>query len=174
MTMFAAISGDDILSKLIPNWVSFVVQILAFLVMVVIIIIFAYKPVKKLIKKRQDYIEDNIHQSEVAKDRAHENVTRSEELITQSQKTANEIVQEAKLEAEKERERIIEEANAQVAQMKLDAERDIENAKEEAREEIRQEMVSIALEASSEIISRNINTSDNQKLAEDFIRSLEE
>ena len=43
---------EDIMSKLIPNWTSFVVQLAAFLVLVAIVIYFGYKPVKKMITPR--------------------------------------------------------------------------------------------------------------------------
>ena len=163
----------DIISKLIPNWISFVVQLAAFLVMVVVITYFAYKPVKKIIKTRQDYIEDNIKQSEIAKQRANDNIFKSEETLTNSQKQANEIIEQAKLEAEKERSRILEEADKEVARMKLNAEQDIAQAKVDAKEEIRKEMVNIALDASGEILARNVSSKDNVKLAEDFIRSID-
>jgi len=164
---------DDILSKLIPNWTSFVVQLAAFLVLVAAVIFLAYKPVKKIIKKREDYIEDNIKQSELAKSRANDNIIKSEETLTNSHKQANEIIEQAKLDAENERNRLLEETNLQIQKMKLDAEEDIKQSKEDAKEEIRKEMVSLALDASSEILSRNVSTKDNEKLADDFIRSMD-
>lgn len=42
---------DDYISKIIPNWVSFTAQLGALIVLIIMIIIFAYKPVKKIIKK---------------------------------------------------------------------------------------------------------------------------
>ena len=170
----AAITKDDIISKLIPNWVSFVVQLLAFLVMVIVIIIFAYKPVKKMLKKRQDYIEDNIKQAEIAKSEALDNITKSEETLNSSKKEANEIIEQAKLDAEKEKARILEETSQEVSVMKENAQKDIEQSKLDAQEEIRKEMVNLAIEASSEVLGRNINNQDNQRLAENFIRSMKE
>ena len=164
---------DDIMSKLIPNWTSFVVQLAAFLVLVAIVIYFGYKPVKKMIKKREDYIEDNIKQSELAKSRANDNIIKSEEKLTQSHKQANEIIEQAKLDAEREKARILEETSIMVSKMKSDAEADIIQSREDAKEEIRKEMVNLALDASSEILSRNVNTKDNEKLADDFIRSID-
>lgn len=164
---------QDIVSKLIPNWTSFVVQLAAFLVLVGVVIYFAYKPVKKIIKTRQDYIDENIKQSELAKSRANDNIIKSEETLTESNRKANEIIAQAKLDAEAERNRIMEETSSMVTKMKLDAEADIEQSKEDAKEEIRKEMVNLALDASSEILSRNVNTKDNEKLAEEFIRSMD-
>jgi len=165
---------QDIVSKLIPNWTSFVVQLAAFLVLVAAMIYFAYKPVKKLIKTREDYIEDNIKQSELAKSRANDNIIKSEETLNESRKQANEIIEQAKLDAENERNRLVSETSLLIAKMKSDAELDIEQSKEDAKEAIRKEMVALALDASSEILSRNVNTKDNEKLAEDFIRSIEQ
>ena len=164
---------DDIVSKLIPNWTSFVVQLAAFLVLVAVVFFFAYKPVKKIIKTRQDYIDENIKQSELAKSRANDNIIKSEETLTESHKHANEIIEEAKKDAEAERSRLLEETSALITKMKIDAENDILQSKEEAKEEIRKEMVNLALEASSEILSRNVNTEDNARLADEFIRSLD-
>ena len=168
-----AISKTDIISKLIPNWVSFVVQLLAFLVLVAVITFFAYKPVKRIIKARQDYIEDNIKQAEIAKTEANQNIIKTEETLTLSKKQANEIIQQAKEDALKEKEKILESASIEANQMRIDAENDIELAKIEAKEEIRKEMVNIALEASSEVLGRNISTKDNERLAEDFIRRID-
>ena len=173
MLVFAAISGEDILSKLIPNWVSFVVQLLAFLILAIVVIHFAYKPVKKILKKRQDYVEENIKQSEIAKKRANDNIVRSEETLNASKKEANEIIASAKEEALKEKERILKETSQEVELMRENAEKDIEQSRKDAQEEIRKEMVNIALEASSEVLGRNINNKDNAKLAEDFIRSID-
>ena len=167
------IEKNDVVSKLIPNWTSFVVQLAAFLVLVAVVIYFAYKPVKKMIKTREDYIDENIKQSELAKTRANDNIIKSEETLTESHKQANEIIEQAKLDAENERYRILEETNLLVSKMKQDALEDIKQSKEDAKEEIRKEMVNLALEASGEILGRNVSTKDNEKLADDFIRSID-
>jgi predicted PurR-regulated permease PerM len=52
--------GEEIKAKLIPSWVSFVVQFVALLVLLLIVFVFAYKPVKKILQKRSDYIEQQI------------------------------------------------------------------------------------------------------------------
>ena len=44
--------------KLIPNWISFVIQFLSFLILLTVVFIFAYKPVKKILKKRADFVEN--------------------------------------------------------------------------------------------------------------------
>ena len=166
------LSSDDFTSKLIPNWVSFVTQLGALIVLVVIVIVFAYKPVKKIITKRQDYIESTIKEAEESKAVWKENQKQSEEIVLASTRTAADIVAEAKINAENERQKILDDTALEVEKMKKDAENDIARMQEEAKEEIRQEMVEVAFAASEELLSREVNTSDNTRLIEEFIEDI--
>ena len=163
------LSSDDFTSKLIPNWVSFVAQLGALVVLILAVIIFGYKPIKKIITKRQDYIEQNILDAEKAKATWQENEKKSEETVLASNRTAANIVAEAKETAQKERAKILEDAALEVEKMKLEAENDIARMELEAQEEIKKEMVSIALDASKELLGREINSKDNTRLIEEFI-----
>lgn len=165
--------AEDIGHKLIPNWVSFVVQLAALIVLLVVGFLVAYKPVKKLLKKRADYVEENIRQSEIAKAEAEKNASKAQEMVLSSKKEAAEIVAEAKANAETLKKEKEEEAVLEINKMKALAEEDIERSKEEAKEEIRREIVSVALSASEEVLKREINEKDNSRIVEDFIKEID-
>ena len=168
------ITSDDFTSKLIPNWVSFVTQLGALIVMIAIVFIFAYKPVKKIITKRQDYIESNIKEAELSKAKWKENEEQSKANVLASTRTAADIVAEAKTEALKEKNKIIDETASEVERMKKEAENDIARMREDAKEDIRKEMVSVALDASKELLGREVNSSDYTRLLEEFIDDIKE
>jgi len=159
--------------SLIPSWVSFVVQLAALVIMLVVVILVAYKPVKKMLTKRADYVENNIRESELAKAEAEKNVTASQEALIASKKEAADIIANAKATATSSQKAIIEETQLEVNKMKALAEEDIANSKQEAREEIRKEMVSVALAASEEVLKREVNEKDNARVVEDFIKDLD-
>ena len=163
------ITSSDYTSKLIPNWVSFVTQLGALIVLILVVIYFAYKPVKKILKARQDYVEKNIEDAENNKAKWEENKLKSETMVLESSREAADIVAEAKLNAEKERNLILEQTAKEVEKMKKDAEEDIKRMEKEAEEEIKEEMVSIALEAAKELLSREVNSKDNTRLVSEFI-----
>ena len=48
-------SSEDFLNKLFPNFWSFLINLLALIVLFVVIFFLAYMPVKKFVKARQDY-----------------------------------------------------------------------------------------------------------------------
>ena len=165
--------SEDITHKLIPSWVSFVVQFSALVIMLVVGFLVAYKPVKKLLQKRADYVENNIRESETAKAEANKNAVASQEMILASKKEAAEIVATAKVNAENIKREKEEETVLEINRMKALAEEDIERSKEAAKEEIRREMVSVALSVSEEILKREINEKDNARIVEDFIKEID-
>lgn len=178
-SLLSSCSGEDLgltsesfTSKLIPNWPSFVMQLGALVVLITVVIIFAYKPVKRIVKKRQDYIEENIKEAEKSKATWQENELKSKETVLASERTAADIVTAAKANAEKERQNILEQTQEDVLKMKKDAQDDILRMEEEAKESMRKEMVSVALDASKELLGREVSSKDNDRLLEEFIEEI--
>ena len=158
--------------KLVPNWVSFVVQFLSFLILLLVVFFLAYKPVKKILKKRADYVENEIKQAKENNDQAQASVEEAKQLVASSKEKASEIIKSAENQGQERFDAIILEAKQEVAEMKKAAEQDIERAKEDAIQDIRSEMVNVALSASKEILKREVDSKDNTKLAEDFINRI--
>ncbi len=159
--------------NLIPSWSSFVVQLAALVILIVVVLVVAYKPMKKMLAKRADYIENNIRESEIAKAEAERNAQESQEMIIASRKEAADIVANAKSLAIDTQKATLEETQLEVNRMKSQAQEDIERSKIEAKEEIRQEMVSVALAASEEILKREVNEKDNARIVENFIEEID-
>ena len=158
--------------KLVPNWVSFVVQFLSFLILLLAVFFLAYKPVKKILKKRADYVENEIKQAKENNDQAQASIEEAKQLVASSKEKASEIIKNAENQGQERFDAIILEAKQEVAEMKKAAEHDIERAKEDAIQDIRSEMVNVALSASKEILKREVDSKDNTKLAEDFINRI--
>ena len=168
------IDKNVILGKLIPNIGSFLTQLAALIVLIVVVIIFGYKPIKKMVNKRQDYVANEIREAKEKNLQAEENLTQSNETVLANRRMASEIIDNAKIEAENQKQEILKSAEDEVLEMKTRAERDIKQSEEDAKEAIRQKMVEIALDASSEILKRNVNDEDNEKLVDEFIKEIDE
>ena len=165
--------AKEIPEKLIPNLGSFLTQLAALVVLIILIIILGYKPIKKMLKQRQDYIESNILEAGEKNKEAELNLNQSKEKILASEKKAEEIISEAKSKANEERNLIIIETQKEVDNMKEVAKRQIKENEEEVRENIRQEMINVALDASSELLKRNITDKDNERFVKDFIEGID-
>lgn len=164
--------GETIRNNLIPSWTSFVMQIAAFILLLIVVVFVAYKPVKRILKARQDYIEQEISDAEKDKAAAAINLAQSEETILASKKEASEIIEEAQNQAILRKEEILADARKQVEKMKKDAEADIARSRQEALDDIHHEMVEVALLTSQEILKREVNQKDDARLAKEFIDQL--
>lgn len=167
------VDQDSFLAKLFPNPWDALAVFLAFLVLLLVVFFFAYKPVKNLIKKRGDYVEGKIKNAEEKEKNAEIKVKQLEEQVKSSQKEAMEIIEKAKLDATRERNEIKEQA-------KLDADKEVLRAKEQiaqeieaSKDKIHEEIVDVAVQASSKILEREVSKKDNEKLIDDFIDELD-
>ena len=159
-------------NKLVPNLLSFVIQFLSFVILLTVVFIFAYKPVKKILKKRADYVENEIKEAHDNNLTAQKSVDEAKEIVASSKVQASEIIQKAEQQGQEKYDALVAQAKDDVIQMKKDAQEDIERAKEEALQDIRNEMVKVALSASEEILKREVDNDDNKRLAEEFINRL--
>ena len=162
----------SIADKLIPNWLSFVIQFSSFIILLLVVFFFAYQPVKKMLKKRADFIQEEIDQAQKNHAEAVEQTKEAKKLLSDSKAEASLIIENATKKGEEKYEAMMLEAKEEVKEMKLAAQEDIEQVKVDALNYIRNEMVNVALTASKEILKREVDEKDNTRLAEDFINRL--
>ena len=167
-------SGDTFIEKVIPNLWAFLVQFLALVVLIVVFFLVGYKPIRNIIRKRQDHIEAQIHEAENLNQQSKQKLLEADSNLLESKKEALKIIDDAKEDALKQKDKIIKQANIEVSEIKDKAHKDIERDKEKAQEEIKRTIVSVALDASKEVLKREINENDNVKLVDDFINQLNE
>ncbi len=169
----APFQPEDFLSKIFGNFWSLLINLLALVVLFLVLFFVAYKPLKKYVTKRKDYIEGNINAAETAKAFYEKKANESDEIISAAEKQAQEIVKKAEDNAQKEANNIVSEAKKEAQLTQEKALQNIEAEKQKARAEIREEIVNVALDASKEILGREINEKDNKKLVDDFTSNLE-
>lgn len=168
-----AITKEGFIDKLFPNPWDALAVFLAFVILLVVVFYFAYKPLKKLIQKRADYVDGKLRNAEQSEKEAAKKVEEAKLEVKKSHQEALVIVEQAKLDAEKEKERIHqkakEEADQEVARAKLEIKQEIEKSKDE----IHSQIVDVAFDASKKVLSREVKDSDNEKLINQFIDDLE-
>ena len=169
-----AIKKNDFLDKLFPNPWDALAVFLAFIILLLAIFYFAYKPVKKLLKQRGDYVENKIKTAEEREKESEKLLADANENVKASRKEAMEIVEKAKEDANKERQVILDKAKEEkAAEIKRTKEK-IAQEIEASKDEIHREIVSVAIDASSKVLEREVNKKDNEKLIDSFIDDLKE
>ncbi|UTY40369.1 F0F1 ATP synthase subunit B [Allocoprobacillus halotolerans] len=159
----------DVAGKLFPNLATIVIQLLSTGVLLIIFRKFFWGPVQAYFKKRADFIESQIQDAKTSQEKAKQLMLESEEQARQSAKEYHDIIERAKDDALKVRDEMVTKAKEEAARKLEQAERQIEVEKQQAREEMKKEMVDIAIEAATKVMSKEMNTKENQQMVEDFV-----
>lgn len=167
-------SIGDTVSNALPNlWVT-LAQLGAFLVMVFIFFKFAYQPIKKKLKARNDYVEKNIHDSEQSKAEAAKSQEIADQNIKTSRVQAKEIVATAEKNAKQSADQILATANQDAADIRAQAQADAKEYKKQVDRDARNQIVTASIAASKEILGREIDEKDNEKVVNDFLDKMNE
>ena len=164
--------GNGIEEKLLPNIWAFLVQLIAFVLLLIAVIFLAYKPVKKFLEKRSEMLEEEVKTT-------HENRKISEEKrvemisnLANAKAEATKIINEATKEATIAKDKILSDANDERRQLKEKTMNEISLEKEKAMKELKDQIVDVAFEASSKILEREVNNLDNKKIVDNFVEDL--
>ena len=152
--------------------ITFIVQIIAFLVFVFVCMKWIWPPIMQAIAARQKDIGDSIEAAkkanqdvEVAKLNASKIVdeakTQAQEIVDSAEKRKLQIVDEATDIAKKEKERLLKNAEAEVLA-----------EKNKAKEELRKEISSLAVQGAEKIISKTLDKKTSQSLVDEAIDRL--
>lgn len=163
---------SNAVNNMLPNLWLTLIQLAIFILIALLFIFFAYKPLKKKINERNEYIENNIKESENKNKLAEENLKHSEEIIEQSEKEAGTIIQNAQKTAENKAQEVENDLANVIEKQKLQAHKDIEAEREKMIKDAKETIVDTAISASKEILKREINKEDNDKIIDSFIDEL--
>lgn len=148
-------------------------QAIAFFLFVIFCMKYVWPPLIEAIEKRQKEISDSIASAERAKkdlDLAQANMTeqlqkakeQAQVIIEQANKRKVQILENAKVEAKKERKKIIMQAHAEI-----DADR------KRAYEELRKQIAGLAIAGAERIINCSVNEKINRTLIDTMVAELE-
>ena len=164
----------DAIENALPNlWIS-LAQLAAFGVTLFVFFKFFYKPLKDKIEQRNKHIKNNIKESERLKKEAEDSANIASKIINVSKNEANKIIEDARISALAEADTIKKDAEESIRKSRLAAEEEIVRAKEEMEKEMQSKIISLSLEASKEILGRELTKKDNDKIVDAFISNIKD
>lgn len=167
-------SFSEVANGLLPNlWIT-LTQVIVVIATAVVVIVLAYKPMKKKLKQRQDHIEGNIKEAEEKNAKAEEKIKEADCKIEEAKKEAGEIIQEAQKTAEMKAADVQRNLALSIETQKEQAHKDIEAERNRMLSEAHDQILSTAIDTSKKILGREINEEDNKKMLDDFINQLNE
>jgi len=156
-----------------PDPGLFLWTILTFLVLLVLLAKFAWKPLLALLDRREEMIRLSLDDAEKAKQELQRLQQESKEILSKARVEAQSILAKSRSQAEKLKGELRQEAKVQADSILRDAEKQIQVETEKAIAVIKTEVVDLSLLVASKLIKRNLSKEDNQALIEESLKQVE-
>ncbi len=161
----------DLLSGFGINTLAFISQLVSFGIVFFLLWRWGFPAVTKTLDRRQAIIREGIENAEKAKRDLEEATAHADQLLQNARIQAQETIAQAAKLADKEANRIQEEANARAAKIEQQQIARIQQEAARARAELSRLVVELSISAASMVISKSVDTKDNQRLVEEFVNA---
>lgn len=144
-------------------------QIVNFAILLLLLQMFLYKPVLRLLEERKERIRKGLEDAEKAKQALAGAQADYDRRMEEARKEAQAIIAQATQSADRAREQILAEARLEAQKVVDKAREEIEYERKRVLAELRQEVASLAVLAAGKVIHRELDESAHRKLIEDFL-----
>jgi F-type H+-transporting ATPase subunit b len=152
---------------------SLVVQVVNFLILLVVLYRFVYKPLLGTLEARSSAIKQQLAEAQAAREAAQRQLVEFEAKLTASQAEAQAARERAVREAAELRERLTAEARQEAGRLVEGARAEIEQDVRRARAELRREVAALAVTIAERLIQKNVQAEDQERLVQDALTRLD-
>lgn len=146
------------------NLKDLIFAIANFLILVLVLGKFLYKPFLGILEKRKQTIEDAFTNAEATNRKADEKYEAYTKKLARAEAESREIIKNARLKADDQANLIVEEARAEAARIKLKAETEALRAKEKALRDVREQIGQLAILAAEQILEKEIAAEGQEEI----------
>ena len=138
---------------------TLIAQILNFLILAGLLRAVAYKPVVRMLKARQDRIQESLDKADADAEEADKLLAEYKAKLAEANVKAENIVLMAEKRASEEREAKRAEVKREIEQMRKAAKAEIDREREHAVQQLRTEMITLSMAAAGKIVAKNMDKS---------------
>jgi F-type H+-transporting ATPase subunit b len=145
---------------------------ITFGLILVILRLTVWKQITGGLDRRSERIATDLASARLAAEKAGAVLAEYDQKIREGRNEAARIIEEARVEASRLRERILQQSQAEALEQKERAAHEIERAREDAERALRGEVVSLSFSIADSILKRETGSADNRAFAEEFADKL--
>lgn len=150
------------------------VQLFSFIILVLILHAWVYKPLMDMLDRRRKMIAQGVEDARVAAE-ARENAEKdAEKILSEAKQEAGENIREAKQRAETTALQIREQAENEASEIRADAEESAHRIRNEALKDLRGEVASLAIAAARQVISSSLDEERQREMVQSFFSGLKD
>ena len=152
------------------EWGTTIVTLVTFVILIILLKKFAWGPLKEVMDKRERDINKDIDDAEQAKINAQKLEEENRKTLKETQDEVQRILDDAKVQARKQHEEIIHEANVRANGMIETAQSEINSEKERALADINNQVSELSVLIASKVLRKEISEQDQKDLVEKYLK----
>ena len=146
--------------------------LIIFIVLMVVLTRFAFKPLTAAVEAREKALEDAMDAARRDREEAAALLAEHRRLVQQAHDDAQRFIAQGRVAGEKVRAEVVEQAHREQQQLLERARNEITSERDRAIAELRREAVNLAVLGAGKVIEQNLDNDSNRKLVEAFLASL--
>ena len=131
-----------------------------------------FNPARKLIQKRQDFIQGQLDDAAKAQSDALEMKAEYDDKLSQVDAETAELLADARRKALDREKEIVEKASEEAHQIKVRAEKEVELEKDKVRDEMKQEMVQVASVMAGKFVAASMDEDKQAQLIDETLKEM--
>jgi len=143
---------------------TLIAQIINFIILLVILYFFAYKPVLKMLDERSRKIKESIEEVQKVKEQAAQTEEEFKKKIEAASKEGQEVIARAMRTGEDVRQRALQEAKQEAQVLVEKARGEIQRERNEAIGELRQEFADLTVVAAEKVIEKSLDKEAHRQI----------
>ena len=152
------------------EWGTTIVTLVTFVILLALLKKFAWGPLKEVMDKRERDINKDIDDAEQAKINAQKLEEENKKTLKQTQDEVQRILEDARVQARKQHEEIIHEANIRANGMIETAQSEINSEKERALADINNQVSELSVLIASKVLQKEISEQDQKELVDKYLK----
>lgn len=154
--------------------ITFVGQLLNFTILFFLLSKFVFKPLFKMLEERRQKIQEGVLKEEKAEEKLNNLRELDKKLKIKNEEDRKKVLLEAQEEADKRKEKTLEELNQTKKDLLLKAEKEAADLKVKEMEKSKREIVENSISLAEKILKGNIDEKTNGEIINNYLNSLNE
>ena len=139
------------------------------ILLLILMKIFLFKPIRKMMEKRTQMVQDELDSAKKTREEAEQLREQYDSELGSARDEAQKIIDKAHEDAETERAAIIKRSQEEADRIVADAGKTIENERKRVIAQAQTQIADLAVEAASRIIGENVDDEKNRRLVDKFL-----
>jgi F-type H+-transporting ATPase subunit b len=172
LLILATAEGGEQTLQLMPAWAELVWGVVAFTLLFLLLWRYALPAMNKMLDERRARIQGQLEEAEQIRHEAEELRRRYQEQLKDARTKANEIVEQARSDAERLREQKVREADEEAQTIRQRARDDAEAERSRLVQQLRTQVAALSVDLAGRIVHRELDEERHRTLVDEYIDQL--